>query len=78
MGAFKDFYLSEAMSKHLDFVAKSKKAKKMTISQLNYAIEDCMDCVKKGIDVDYYKDEASVYVMEIDRRQRKENKGYKD
>lgn len=66
--------LSEGMHKQLDFVAKAKKAKTMSDDQLEYAIKDCMDCVKKGIDQSYYQDEASVYRDELNKRKKTKKK----
>jgi len=56
-------------------------AKGMSIAELNFAIEDCRECIKamgndemKGKDSDYYRDEISIYQAEIDRRNRKGKK----
>jgi len=42
----------------------------MTIVELEYAVKDCGDCVRCGVDEGYYADEASVYRMELDKRRR--------
>jgi hypothetical protein len=68
--------LKESLTKHLDFASKEKKANTMTVSQLEYAIKDCIDCVRKGIDQDYYQDEASVYRTELNKRNK--NKSLKE
>lgn len=51
-----------------DFVVESKKAKRMTIASLYYAIDDCRECIKLNINPDKYRDQISVYKMELDKR----------
>lgn len=51
-----------------DFVVESKKAKAMTIASLYYAIDDCRECIKLNINPDKYRDQISVYKMELDKR----------
>lgn len=51
-----------------DFVVESKKAKKMSIEGLYYAINDCRDCIKLGINPNKYYDQISVYKMELNTR----------
>ena len=53
------------MIKQLDWALKESLAKKMSIRQLEYAIQDCLDC---KMDEGYYHDEASVYRAELKRR----------
>lgn len=51
-----------------DFVIETKKAKRMTIASLYYAIDDCRECIKLNINPDKYRDQISVYKMELDKR----------
>ena len=51
-----------------DFIVESKKAKRMTIASLYYAIDDCRECIKLNINPDKYRDQISVYKMELDKR----------
>ena len=51
-----------------DFVVETKKAKSMTIASLYYAIDDCRECIKLNINPDKYRDQISVYKMELDKR----------
>jgi hypothetical protein len=53
------------MEKRLNWEQKEKKARKMSIQELNYAISDCISC---KIDQGYYYDGASVYQQELNRR----------
>jgi hypothetical protein len=66
--------MNEGMVKHLDFAAKTKKAKTMSDEALEHSIKDCMDCVDKGIDQGYYQDEASVYRQELNKRKKLKKK----
>ena len=56
------------MVKLLDWNAKQTYAKTLTIAQLMYAIKDCLEAAKAGIDEGYYHDEASVYRTELNLR----------
>ena len=51
-----------------DWVVETKKAKRMTIASLYYAIDDCRECIKLNINPDKYRDQISVYKMELDKR----------
>lgn len=51
-----------------DFIVEGKKAKRMTVESLYYAISDCRDCIKLGINPNKYYDQISVYKMELHTR----------
>jgi len=55
--------------RQLNWKEKTARAKKMTDEELFYAINDCHDCIQKGVvDEGYYFDEAQVYETEIQTR----------
>jgi hypothetical protein len=54
--------------KMVDWKRVASKARKMTQAELEYAMKDCMECIKAGCDVEYYSDEASVYRTELTKR----------
>jgi len=56
------------MEKLLNWKAKQNYAKRLSISELNYAIKDCIECIASGIDSGYYLDEISVYRQELSKR----------
>lgn len=56
-------------SKVIDWKAKQAKAKQMSIAELYYAIDDCNKSSRCGLDDGYYADEASVYLIELKKRQ---------
>ena len=62
------------MEKILNWKEKEARAKEMTVEQLEYAINDCVECVKCGVDEGYYCDEASVYRAELKKRELKKAK----
>ena len=43
-----------------DWVVETKKAKRMTIASLYYAIDDCRECIKLNINPDKYRDQISL------------------
>lgn len=51
-----------------DFIVQEKKARRMTESELQYAIDDCRECILLNINPDKYRDQISVYKMELSRR----------
>jgi len=51
-----------------DFIMQEKKARRMTQGELQYAIEDCRECILLNINPDKYRDQISVYKMELTRR----------
>ena len=51
-----------------DFVVEAKKAKRMTIASLYYAIDDCRECIKLNINPNKYYDQISVYKAELHTR----------
>ena len=51
-----------------DFIIQEKKARRMTQGELQYAIEDCRECILLNINPDKYRDQISVYKMELTRR----------
>jgi len=57
------------MIKQIDWKQKESKARGMTNKELQYAIKDCGDCVRCGIDGGYYLDEISIYRRELTRRE---------
>jgi len=54
--------------KTLNWELKTRIAKSYSIAELCYAIADCLECVKFGIDDGYYLDEISVYRAELKKR----------
>jgi len=60
-----------ATTKIINWKAKEQYAKKLSISELSFAINDCIQCVKNGIDQGYYSDEASIYRKELNKRMKK-------
>lgn len=54
-----------------DFATKEKIAKGMSDIQLNYAISDCMECIRLEINPNKYLDEISVYRKELNNRKNK-------
>jgi hypothetical protein len=46
----------------------AKRARRMNQNELEYAMKDCMECIKVGCDVEFYSDEASVYRQELIKR----------
>ncbi len=56
--------------KIINWNEKEKLAKKMSIVELEFAIKDCIDCVRLGIDGGYYQDEASIYRTELNKRRK--------
>jgi hypothetical protein len=57
----------------LDFSAKAKAAKKMSVDSLMFVINDCMEAIKVNPTADkvvcgYYHDEMSVMRAELKRR----------
>lgn len=60
------------MKKTLDWNAKQAYAKKLTVEQLAFAINDCLlaaECQPEN--EGYYHDEASVYRAELMKRKKK-------
>jgi len=47
------------------------KAKGMTVETLNFAIQDCHECIENGINENRYKDESSCYFQELQKRDKK-------
>ena len=43
------------------FDVEVKKASKMSADQLRWAIADCLECIKLGVNPDKYMDQLSVY-----------------
>ena len=56
------------MEKQINWKAKEALAKKMSISELQYGIADCLKCIEIGLDGGYYADEASIYRKELKER----------
>lgn len=59
------------MKKQLDFTTKQRIARSLSPLALEHAIRDCRRCIDLNIDPDYYRDEISVYQMELMRRTKK-------
>jgi len=55
------------MNKQVDWKAKAAYARRLTVAELHYAIADCV-AASRCIDEGYYRDEASVYRTELNRR----------
>ena len=53
-----------------DFKRWEQKAKKMSVAELEYAIADCISCIRLKIEEEKYSDEASTYRQELLRRQK--------
>lgn len=53
---------------HFDYEV--ARAKKMGDEQLKFAIVDCLECVKLGINPEKYIDQVKVYRQELARRVR--------
>ena len=53
------------------------KAKGMTVEALNFAIQDCHECIENGINENRYKDESSCYHQELQKREPKKPKAPK-
>jgi hypothetical protein len=64
------------MQKHLDFVTKTRYAKRLSDMALEFAIRDCRRRIALGVDPDFYRDEISVYMMEQAARIKRMNKVY--
>jgi len=56
------------MEKKIDWNGKAEKARGMTDAELRYAIDDCAECVRCGVDGGYYSDEGSIYRAEYKKR----------
>lgn len=54
--------------KLIDWNRTKEYAEKLSIEGLRYAIKDCLDCVKGGVDEGFYSDQASVYQKELNER----------
>jgi len=54
-----------------DFKTEEIKAKKMTISELQWSINDCAECIRLGINPNKYYDQIGVYRKELLRRKHK-------
>jgi len=64
------------VERKLDFVTKTMYARRLSPLALEHAIRDCRACIAQGIDPDYYRDEISVYHLEIKRRQKKQRRSF--
>ena len=53
------------------------KAKAMTVEALNFAVQDCHECIENGINENRYKDESSCYCQELQKREPKKPKAPK-
>lgn len=51
-----------------DFKVEELKAKKMTISELQWSINDASECIRLGINPNKYYDQISVYRKELVKR----------
>jgi len=56
------------MKKIINWESKTKYAKKLNTAELQYAINDCSICIKNKIDEEYYYDELSIYIKELNKR----------
>jgi len=54
-----------------DFAVEQRRAKGMTIDELNFAIADCRGCIALKINPNKYYDQASVYLQELNKRLQK-------
>jgi len=54
--------------RNLDWKLKEKLAKKLSVKELQGALEDCLVSARSGVDTGYYYDEASVYKKELEKR----------
>ena len=65
-------------TKRLDFGRTASHAKKMTNDELQYAICDARQCVERGVNPDFYRDQIIVYRMEqAARAQRRMRRSYR-
>jgi len=55
-------------TRRIDWKGKTQRARKMRKSELEYAIKDCMEAIKAGVDGGYYTDEVGIYRKELKRR----------
>ncbi len=53
-----------------NFETEEVKAKKMTPEQLRFAITDCLECIKLGINPNKYYDQLSVYRKHLAKKVR--------
>ena len=56
------------MNKQINWKQKQEYAKKLSKSELSFAINDCIKCIGLKVDEGYYTDEASIYRQELSRR----------
>ena len=56
------------MNKVIEWKKVAEKARRLSKAELCFAINDCVECVKAGVDGGYYSDEASVYRAELSKR----------
>ncbi len=53
-----------------NFATEEAKAKKMSPEQLRFAITDCLECIKLGINPNKYYDQLSVYRKQLSKKVR--------
>ena len=53
-----------------DFNFEEQRAKRMTIEQLQWAIADCLDCLKAGVNPNKYYDQLAVYRKSLAKKVR--------
>jgi hypothetical protein len=53
-----------------DFNLEEQRAKRMTIEQLQWAIVDCLETIKNGINENKYYDQLSVYRKHLAKKVR--------
>jgi hypothetical protein len=51
-----------------DFKSEENKARRMTIEELNWSINDASECIRLGINPNRYYDQISVYRKELGKR----------
>ena len=52
------------------FDSEVSNAKKMNVEQLKWAIADCLECIKLGVNTDKYMDQLSVYREQLAKKVR--------
>ena len=62
------------MEKTIDWNGKAEKARGMSDDELRYAIKDCYEAARAGMDEGYYSDEGSIYYTELKKREAKRAK----
>ena len=73
---FKGFDMMNSYSPYVCiFDQEVLRASKMTIQQLQWAIADCKECIKIGVNTSKYMDQLSVYRQEVMKQElAKENR----